>query len=60
MATMDQMKAEQRRLRVIALAIGSDTAMAQYRASRVSWERGAPAIPGAHVRAEAEARRQRA
>lgn len=52
--------AEQRRREIIERITSDEALMSQYRASRASFERGEPAIPGEQVRAEAKARRQRA
>jgi hypothetical protein len=60
MANRDRKRAEERRRKVIDLVTGNEAVMAQYRASRASWERGEKPIPGGQVRADAKARRERA
>ena len=58
MARKKQDEKERCRREVIALVTSNEAVMAQYRASRASYERGEPAIPGEQVVAEARARRK--
>ena len=59
MAAKKPQNAERRRREIIERITNNEAVMAQYRASRASFERG-ERIPFAQIRAEAEARRRRA
>jgi hypothetical protein len=60
MADETSQPTEKRQREIIERITSDEALVAQYRASRASFERGELAIPGEHVRAEAKARRQRA
>jgi hypothetical protein len=60
MAGRKSQRAEERRREIIARIVGSETVMAQHRASKASYERGEPAIPAVEVWGDEERRGDRA